>query len=63
MWMQALLWVVIAAETMGCGGGGSSMQTTSTPGTTAGSYTFAVTGTDTANAKITSSANFSVTVQ
>ncbi len=68
-WASALLvlLVTIAGGVVGCGGGGSgegekSVQST-TPGTTAGSYTFTVTATDTANAKLTTSANVTLAVQ
>jgi hypothetical protein len=62
MSMLALLWIVVASVAVGCGGGsGSSTQNTS--GTTAGNYTFAVTGTDSTNASITTSTTVSVTVQ
>jgi hypothetical protein len=58
--------VVAGAGFIGCGGGGGvspkSAQTIS-PATTAGSYTFAVTATDSANSKVTASTNVSVAVQ
>jgi hypothetical protein len=60
-----LLWAIAFAGTTGCGGGSSSSTTisSSTPATTAGSYTFTVTGTDSVNSKITVSTNVNVTVQ
>jgi hypothetical protein len=61
-----MLLVVAAAGFIGCGGGGGvspKSTQTSSPATTAGSYTFAVTATDAANAKVTTSINVSVTVQ
>jgi len=68
-WLSTLvlLWVIVAAGAIGCGGGGgqssSSSTNSTTPATTAGSYTFAVTGTDTSSANITTSANFIINVQ
>jgi len=59
-----LLCVIAASAAIGCGGGGGgASQPPSTPATTPGSYTFTVTGTDTANAKIATSANVSLTVE
>ena len=62
--MFALLLAIFAFGTVGCGGGGNSGgggQTT--PATTAGNYTFTVTGTDTVNTQITTSTKVVVTVQ
>lgn len=61
----ALLAAIAVAGAGGCGGSASTTTTTSsgTPATTAGSYTFTVTGSDSLNAKITASANVIVTVQ
>jgi hypothetical protein len=63
--MLALLLFVAAAGAIGCGGGGGGGGGggSSTPATTAGSYVFTVTGTDSASAKITASSNVSITVQ
>jgi hypothetical protein len=66
--MLMLLWVIAAAGAIGCGGGGeaqspSSPNSPATPATTVGSYTFTVTGTDTANATITTSASVVINVQ
>ncbi|WP_263352842.1 FG-GAP-like repeat-containing protein [Acidicapsa acidisoli] len=63
--LMVLLSVVVTAGVVGCGGGQSSTPPTSpvTPTTTAGSYTFNVTGTDTVNAKITASASVTILVQ
>jgi hypothetical protein len=64
--MMALLWIVVAAGAIGCGGGGGSNSGSGgsgTPATTAGSYTFKVTGTDSANSTITVATNVTVTVQ
>jgi hypothetical protein len=50
----------------GCGGGGSSSTgptPPSTPATTAGTYTFTITGTDSANSAITAAVNLNVVVQ
>jgi FG-GAP-like repeat/Bacterial Ig-like domain (group 3)/FG-GAP repeat len=67
-WPSALLvlLVILGGGVIGCGGGSTggsekSVQPT-TPATTAGSYTFTVTATDTANAKLTASANVTLTV-
>jgi hypothetical protein len=62
---MALLWIVVAAEVIGCGGGGTNTGSggSGTPATTAGSYTFKVTGTDSANSTITAATNVTVTVQ
>lgn len=68
-WTQSLmlLLLVVSATMVGCGGGGSQASTStsppSTPATTAGNYTFSVTGTDSANASVTASANVTITVQ
>lgn len=67
-WMSllALLCVLVGAGLIGCGGGGTGgggqSNGTTTPATTAGSYTFTVTGTDSTNATITASINVTVTV-
>jgi len=68
-WASAMmmLLVVAAAGFIGCGGGGGGVSPnstqTSSPATTAGSYTFGLTATDAANSKVTTSINVSVTVQ
>jgi Chitobiase/beta-hexosaminidase C-terminal domain/FG-GAP-like repeat/Bacterial Ig-like domain (group 3)/NHL repeat len=65
--MFALLLAIFAFGTAGCGGGGNSGggggggQTI--PATTAGNYTFTVTGTDSVNAQITTATTVVVTVQ
>jgi hypothetical protein len=61
--MLALLFVVAAAGVIGCGGKQTFTPPVSTPGTTAGSYTFTVTGTDSANSTITTSTSVTITVQ
>ena len=61
--MMAALFGIIVAGMIGCCGGGSTTPPPTTPATTAGSYTFSVVGTDSANAKITASTNVIVTVQ
>ena len=62
--MLVLVLLAFSAFTIGCGGGGSGQTTgTGTPATTAGTYTFTVAGTDSVNAKITSSTNVAVVVQ
>jgi sugar lactone lactonase YvrE len=65
MSLLVLLMVIIASAAIGCGGGGnrSISSTPGLPATTAGSYTITVTGTDSANSKITASANVTITVQ
>ena len=62
--MIVLLFVVAVAGTIGCGGHSSSGGGggTGTPATTAGVYTFTVTGTDSANSAIKTSTTVSVTV-
>lgn len=68
MLLLALPFCVLAiASFVGCGGsgtnsGGGQSNGGTTPATTAGSYTFTVTGTDSTNSTITSSANIIVTV-
>jgi hypothetical protein len=59
--MLMLLWVVVASAAVGCGGGGGTKGTT-TPATTAGNYTFTVTGTDAKQSTVTTSATVVVTV-
>jgi len=61
--MLLLLTVAMSSYVIGCGGGGGQTTGSGTPATTAGSYTFTVTGTDSANAKTTISANVVVMVQ
>ncbi|WP_263356176.1 beta strand repeat-containing protein [Acidicapsa ligni] len=58
MSMLAVLLLLSAAGVIGCGGGGQT-----TPATTAGTYTFTVTGTDSVNSQITASINMTVAVQ
>lgn len=71
--MLALLLIVVVAGVVGCAGSGSSNSGSdgsgsgpggsSIPATTAGTYTFTVTGVDSANSSITTSANVVVIVQ
>jgi hypothetical protein len=64
--MLMLLWMIAVAGGIGCGGGGQSPTPPigpSTPATTAGNYVFTVTGTDSANPSITTSASVDITVQ
>jgi hypothetical protein len=63
--MVILCGVIAAAGVTGCGGGAGSSPNPppSTLATTAGTYTFRVTGTDATNAKITASTNVTITVQ
>jgi hypothetical protein len=65
--MTVLLFALLTAGAIGCGGGGGSSGSSgtgpSTPATTAGTYTFTLTATDSANAKIATSASFTVAVE
>jgi hypothetical protein len=66
MAMIVLLWAVVAAGAIGCGGGGESNSGSggsSIPATTAGTYTFKVTGTDSSNQAVTIATSISMTVQ
>jgi hypothetical protein len=61
-----LVLIACGIAIIGCGGGGtasSGSPPTTTPATTPGSYTFLVTATDASNAKVTASANLTVTVE
>jgi sugar lactone lactonase YvrE len=60
-----LLLIIAAIGAVGCGGGGSqnSPPPSGSPATTAGSYTFTVTASDTTNMNIATSATVTVTVQ
>ena len=64
--MLALLLIVVVAGVVGCAGNGSSNSGSggsSIPATSAGTYTFTLTGVDSANPSITTSANAVVIVQ
>jgi hypothetical protein len=65
MSMLGLLLVIFVAGTIGCGGGSNSKPPSNpgTPATTAGNYTFTVTGTDSATSSITASTTVTLTVQ
>ncbi len=66
MGMIVLLWGVVAASAVGCGGGGgtnSGSGGSTTPATTAGTYAFQITGTDSSNSSITAATTVVVTVQ
>jgi hypothetical protein len=73
MAMMVLLWIAMAGGAIGCGGGSSSnsgsggssigSSGSSVPATTAGTYTFALTGVDSANSDVTTSTSVAVTVQ
>jgi hypothetical protein len=56
--MLMLLWVVVASAAIGCGGAGAGVapKGTSIPATTAGNYTFTLTGTDSKDSTVTVSA-------
>jgi trimeric autotransporter adhesin len=60
--MLVLLSVAVVSLTIGCGGKYSS-NGANTPGTSAGNYVFTLTGTDSANAAITTSATVQIVVQ
>jgi hypothetical protein len=68
-WLRTmvLLGMVGLAGAIGCGGGGGGSTTggggTSTPATTAGRYTFTVTGMDSANSAIAVTTDATVTVE
>jgi hypothetical protein len=67
-WMEmiVLLWVLVTASAIGCGGSGGSSSGSggaSIPATTAGTYTIQVTGTDSSNASITATTSVAVIVQ
>jgi hypothetical protein len=59
--MLMLVWVVVACAAIGCGGGGGT-KGTSIPATTAGNYTFTVTGTDSKDSTVTTSATVVISV-
>ncbi len=63
--MIVLCGTVFTAGVVACGGGGSSQSSSppTVPATTAGNYTFTITGTDSSNAKITTSVNVIIAVQ
>jgi len=65
MSMLGLMLVIFVAWATGCGGGSSSKPPSNpgTPATTAGNYTFTVTGTDTADSSVTVSTTVTLTVQ
>ena len=66
MAMMGLVWMVAAAGAIGCGGSGganSGSGGSTTPATSAGTYTFQVTGTDSSNSSITATTSVAVTVQ
>ncbi len=69
MAMVVLLWVAVAAGAIGCGGGGSSNSGSGGSGgssiaaTTASTYKFALTGMDSTNSNITTTASIAVTVR
>src|SRR6185312_16155165 len=62
-WTAVLLMTIVAAGAIGCGGGSQTPPPPGAIATTAGNYTFTVTGTDKADLKITTSSSISVTVQ
>jgi hypothetical protein len=63
--MLMLLCLFAVAGVIGCGGGGSlsSNPPTNTPATTAGNYTFTVTGANSSSTKTVATADFTVTVK
>jgi hypothetical protein len=61
-----MAWMIAATAIIGCGGSGGSNSGSggsSIPATSAGTYTFQVSGTDSSNSSIMAKANVSVTVQ
>jgi hypothetical protein len=62
-WMIALAVCAGAAGTIGCGGGKQASSVQSTAKSTPGNYVFTVTGTDAADAEITTATTVNVTVQ
>ncbi len=67
-WLAVLVfvWIAIGALAVGCGGGSSSSTPPpvhTTPATTAGNYLFTVTGTDSSNSSLVTSATVTVSVQ
>jgi hypothetical protein len=64
VWIAAFLAIVVSGAAIGCGGGGGSKSTSpATAPTTAGSYLFKVTATDSKNTTIATSADVNLTVQ
>jgi len=66
MAMIGLLWMVAVAGTMGCGGSGGSNSGSggsTVSATSAGTYTFQVTGSDSLNSSVTTTTSVAVTVQ
>ena len=61
--MIALAVCAGAAGTIGCGGGKQASSVQSTAKSTPGNYVFTVTGTDAADAEITTATTVNVTVQ
>jgi hypothetical protein len=61
----ALLWMIVAFGAAGCGGsdGGSRSVQPGTPATTAGTYAFIVSGSDSNSSKIFTSTSITITVQ
>jgi hypothetical protein len=62
----ALLWVGVVSVAIGCGGGGSQTAVNKgpvVPATTAGNYTFTITGTDASNSAVSTSTAVAVTVK
>jgi len=62
--LLAILIIAVAGGAMGCGGSSATSGTApSTPATSAGTYVFTITGTDSANSKLTTSTTVTITVQ
>jgi hypothetical protein len=63
--MLVLLWIVMLASSIGCGGAKSTLPPahSGTIATTSGTYKFIVTATDAVNSTISTSATVSLTVQ
>jgi hypothetical protein len=66
MSMLILMWTIAVAGVTGCGGAISTSSSSAggtAPATTKGTYAFVVTGTDSTDPTITTSTNFTITVQ
>jgi hypothetical protein len=62
--LLVILLMIVAGGSIGCGGKFfTSSSSSSTPATTAGTYVFTVSGTDSANAKLVTSTTVTITVQ
>jgi hypothetical protein len=62
-WLLAVVLITIAADAIGCGGGSQTSSIQNPTATTPGNYVFSVTGTDAADAGISTVTTINVTVQ